>query len=302
VFYFADAPTLAADLLAFQAPAVSYLFIAILTFATYLLGGIAREQVCIYMCPWPRIQAAMLDEETLTVTYRRDRGEPRGAYRKGAPWDGRGHCIDCRQCVVVCPTGIDIRDGLQLECISCALCADACNEVMGKVGLPPGLIAYDTDANIARRERGEAPRVRLLRPRTLAYAGIIAVVGLVMLAGLATRDNLDLNVLRDRNPLFTRLADGGVRNGYTVKILNKLHREAVFDLGIEGLPTPEVKLVGVEPDGIRVGADTLRSFRVFLSLPAARLAGENTPVRFAVTERASGEAAGSDSQFLGPKP
>jgi len=301
VFYFADAPTLAVDLIHFQAPAVSYLFIGIMTFTTYTLGGIAREQVCIYMCPWPRIQAAMLDEDTLTVTYRRDRGEPRGPYRRGDSWHGRGNCIDCNQCVAVCPMGIDIRDGLQLECISCALCIDACDGVMDRIGLPRGLIAYDTDDNIERRQRGQAPRFRPIRPRTLAYAGIIAVVGIVMLAALLTRDSVDLNVLRDRNPLFTRLADGSIRNGYTVKILNKRHDESVFDLGVEGLQPSDIKLIGAEPDGIRVAPDSLKSFRVLLTVPAASAPAENAPIRFVLREGASGIVAGHASQFLGPK-
>jgi len=302
VFYFADAPTLAGQLLRFEAPPVSYVFIGVLTFTTYTLGGIAREQVCIYMCPWPRIQAAMLDEDTVAVTYRSDRGEPRGPHRKGQPWEGRGHCIDCRQCVVVCPMGIDIRDGLQLECISCALCVDACDDVMRRVGLPTGLIAYDTDANVERRRKGEGQFFRLVRPRTVAYAGIIAVVGLVMLGALLSRGSLDLNVLRDRNPLFTRLADGSIRNGYTVKILNKRHEDGVFDIAVDGLDRPELKLVGAEAGGVTAAADTLRSFRVLVTVPAERLKQEHTAIRFTVTERRSGESAGNDSQFLGPQP
>ncbi len=148
VFYFRDAPTLAAELATGTAPAIAYLFLGIFAATTYLLGGIAREQVCIYMCPWPRIQGAMTDSHTLLVSYRTERGEPRGPARKGADglvdWSTRGDCIDCKACVVVCPTGIDIRDGSQLECIQCALCIDACNEIMDKIKRPRGLIAYDT--------------------------------------------------------------------------------------------------------------------------------------------------------------
>ena len=151
VFYFVDAPTLVGQLAAFDAPTYAYIFIGLLTSTTYLLGGLAREQVCIYMCPWPRIQAAMVDEHTLTVSYRGYRGEPRGPHKKGHSWEGRGDCVDCKQCVVVCPMGIDISDGEQLECITCGLCLDACNNVMEKVGRPGGLIGYDTMANMATR-------------------------------------------------------------------------------------------------------------------------------------------------------
>src|SRR5262249_26310839 len=146
-----------------------------------------REQVCTYMCPWPRIQAALTDPETLSVTYRRDRGEPRGPYRKGQSWDNRGSCIDCNQCVAACPMGIDIRDGAQLECINCALCIDACDDVMVRIGQPKGLIAYDTDANILHRLAGEKPKVRFVRSRTVLYAALFAAIGLAMVVGLATR-------------------------------------------------------------------------------------------------------------------
>jgi cytochrome c oxidase accessory protein FixG len=117
VFYFADAPTLARQLVTFEAPLVAYLSIGIFTATTYVLGGLAREQVCIYMCPWPRIQGGMVDHDSLLISYRAWRGEPRGAHKAGQSWESKGDCIDCRQCVAVCPTGVDIRNGAQLECI-----------------------------------------------------------------------------------------------------------------------------------------------------------------------------------------
>ena len=158
VLYFADAPNLVYELATFQAPFLAYVWIGILTFTTYTLAGFMREQVCTYMCPWPRIQAALTDEYALNVTYRYDRGEPRGSVKKnevlklqGLP---AGDCIDCNQCVVVCPTGVDIRKGLQLDCIQCGLCMDACDNVMDKIGRPQGLIAYDTDMNVLGAHRG----------------------------------------------------------------------------------------------------------------------------------------------------
>jgi len=157
VFYFADAPTLLRDLVTLQAPTVAYATVGVLTFTTFTLGGFMREQVCTYMCPWPRIQAAMMDEESLTVTYRTDRGEPRKPFEKNADWSQRGDCIDCKACVVVCPMGIDIRDGQQLECITCALCIDACDDVMGKIGRPRGLIDYDSIANDDAAARARKP-------------------------------------------------------------------------------------------------------------------------------------------------
>ncbi len=121
-----------------DAPTIAYVFLGLFTGTTYLLGGIAREQVCIYMCPWPRIQSAMFDKDSLLISYRGYRGEPRGPHKKGQTWEGRGDCIDCKACVAVCPMGIDIRDGVQLECIQCALCIDACDEIMDRVERPQG--------------------------------------------------------------------------------------------------------------------------------------------------------------------
>jgi len=304
VFYFADAPTLTADLVAFDAPLVSYVFIGLLTFTTYTLGGHAREQVCTYMCPWPRIQAAMVDANSMVVTYRDYRGEPRGHYRKGQSREGRGDCIDCNQCVVVCPMGIDIRDGQQLECINCALCIDACNDVMTKIGRPRGLIAYDTLENVSRRAAGASARVALLRARPIIYGTIILVVGAVMLATLLTRATLDVNVLRDRNPLFVHLSDGSIRNGYTLKIINKEHDTRRFRLSVAGAAGATLDVVGVSDGGepvLTVEPDRLASFRVYVTLPAKDLEGSSLPIDFVVEDTTSGARATYDGIFRGPE-
>ena len=301
VFYFADAPTLLRDLGTLRAPQAAWISVGFLTLTTYVFGGFAREQVCTYMCPWPRIQGAMLDEESFVVSYQRVRGEPRGLFRKNQSRAGAGDCVDCKQCVAVCPMGIDIRDGLQLECIACALCIDACNGVMDKVGLPRGLIGYDTAANIQRRAAGEAERFRPIRPRTLAYAAILAVVALVMTVSLALRRDVEVSVLHDRNPLFVLLSDGGVRNAYTVKVLNKAHAERAFRLSLEGLPGADVRVVGAEISEMLVApADELRSFRVLVSAPRVAARAESTPIRFVVRHHAGGEASHA-SQFLAPR-
>ena len=248
ILYFADAPTLVRELATFQAPLIAYGWIAILTFTTYTLAGHMREQVCLYMCPWPRIQAALTDEDALNVTYRYDRGEPRGSFKKNAALRARGEpagdCIDCYQCVYVCPTGIDIRNGANLGCIQCGLCIDACDSVMAKIDRPPRLIAYDTDVNIRRRGEGKQALYRPIRPRTLFYAAIIGVVGAVMLYTLATRNSEGISVIHDRNPMFVRLSDGELRNGYTVRILNKSLEPRQFVLTVDGLPDIDLKVVG----------------------------------------------------------
>ena len=303
VFYFADAPTLAANLLTFEAPEVAYITIAVLTGTTYLLGGLAREQVCTYMCPWPRIQAAMIDEDSLIVSYHPGRGEPRGPLRKGQSREGRGDCIACNQCVVVCPMGIDIRDGMQLECISCALCIDACNDVMDKVDLPRGLIGYDTIANVARREKGERTQVRLIRPRTILYAAIIALVGAIMLATLVTRSDLDVSVLRDRNPVFVTLSDGSIRNGYTLKIINKQHAVRHVGLTVDRLPGASIKVIGTDDDAaavLMVEPDQLASYRVYVIAPRDVAAGSRD-FDFVLSDRDGSGEARHETTFRGPE-
>jgi cytochrome c oxidase accessory protein FixG len=305
VFYFADAPTLAGQLLTFQAPMVVYGFIALFTGTTYLLGGIAREQVCTFMCPWPRIQGAMFDEESLLVTYRDHRGEPRGKHKKGQSWEGQGSCIDCNQCVAVCPMGIDIRDGPQLECIQCGLCIDACNGVMKKIELPTGLIAYDTPRNLETAALGEAwSRPQLLRPRTLLYALLILATSAIMLFVLATRSDLDVNVLRDRNPLFVTLSDGDLRNGYTIKILNKAHAERNFTVTTEGLKGASLSGVGLgegESLEVVVKPDRLRAVKIFVTAAPDQVPGGSVDLKIRVQDTETGVSIANDTSFRGPK-
>ncbi len=306
VFYFADAPTLLVDLVTLNALPVAYITIAVLTFTTFSLGGFMREQVCIYMCPWPRIQGAMMDEESAVVTYRGDRGEPRGPHKKGSSWEGRGDCVDCNQCIAACPTGIDIRNGLQLECISCALCIDACDAVMAKVGRPSGLIDYASVAGEDRRRRGEIGGVRMARTRTLFYFALWAAIGLLMLWVLASRSDLDINVLHDRNPLFVALKDGRIQNGYTFKILNKAREQRIMVLSIEGLPGARLKVVGGDDEGedatpfFTAEPDSVHSFRLFVSAPGAVVKDDSIPIRFVLADQGTRTRAHYDTVFRGP--
>ncbi len=304
VFYFADAPTLAGDLIRLEAPVVAYGFIALFSATTYLLGGIAREQVCIYMCPWPRIQSAMFDEQSLLVTYRDWRGEPRGKHKKGDSWEGRGHCVDCKQCVVVCPMGIDIRDGMQLECIHCALCVDACNGVMEKLDLPGGLIGYDSPQGLA--DQRTKPVFNPFRARPILYALLISAVGTVMLFGLLTRSDLDLSVLRDRNPLFVTLSDGSLRNGYTLKVINKLPVERHFTVTPGGLAGLTIAGVGQDHGGqsleVVVPPDDLASVKVYLTAPAEAATSASQPVTFHLESLEGDGSETVESSFRGPLP
>jgi cytochrome c oxidase accessory protein FixG len=306
VFYFADAPTLARQLVMLDAPMIAYVFIGIFTATTYLLGGLAREQVCIYMCPWPRIQGAMVDRESLFISYRGWRGEPRGPHKAGQSWEGRGDCIDCRQCVAVCPTGIDIRNGAQLECIQCALCIDACNEIMDKIGRPRSLVAYDTVRHLESAGADTAP-INFARPRVVLYAAAMAVVGAIMLTALMLRSDLEVSVLHDRNPIYVKLSDGGVRNGYTLKILNKTYQPRAFSIGVSGLEGATLSIIGHEKEAepaIAVPADALQSVRVYVALdqPAvAALERGATEFSFVVTGVDSASNARHKALFQGPE-
>ncbi|MDR3508750.1 MAG: cytochrome c oxidase accessory protein CcoG [Caulobacteraceae bacterium] len=286
VFYFDDAPTLMKNLFAGTAPMTAYISAAILTLTTYSLAGGMREQVCTYMCPWPRIQGAMLDEHSLQVTYRVDRGEPRGAHKKDASWEGRGDCVDCKQCVVACPMGIDIRDGAQLECINCALCIDACDEIMGKVGRPAGLIAFDTVAAVLAREVGQKPQYKFVRSRTLYYGIALALVSGIMLNGLMTRSSVAIDVIRDRNPTFIRLSDGEIRNGYTLKLMNRSNSGTTYKIDFVGPAGARVKAVGAESGAgalsVDLGPDGQRSLQVFVTAPIGDDQPHSVPAKFVI--------------------
>jgi cytochrome c oxidase accessory protein FixG len=311
VLYFADAPTLVHKLATFQPGAgEAYLWIGILTFTTYMFAGQMREKLCLHACPWPRIQAALTDEYALNVTYRYDRGEPRMSLKQAtvarAAHEPAGDCVDCGQCVAVCPTGVDIRKGAQLGCIQCGLCIDACDAIMEKVHRPTRLIGYDTSMNITRRECGEKPVYKPIRVRTILYAVLILAIGGFMTVTLATRGDMHVNVLHDRNPLAVRLKDGGVRNGYTIRFSNKKPETRRFTVAISGLPGAQTEVVGVPADAagkalIDVGPDQTREARVLVATRGAGGAnGQQAPLVFTVTDAATGEAVEVKDVFIWP--
>ncbi len=342
VFYFADAPTLLRDLVTFQAAPVAYATIAVLTATTFVFGGFMREQVCIYMCPWPRIQAAMMDDDTLTVAYRDWRGEPRGkgkhrralaeaaeaeAQAAGPQLGGRsptipmpgmpsgiggtlahtsehGDCIDCNACVNVCPMGIDIRDGQQMACITCALCIDACDDVMDRIGKPRGLIDYLALSDEGRERAGNPPRPNwqhVFRLRTLIYTGLWSLIGLLLLYALFIRPEIELTVAPIRNPQFVTLSDGSVRNAYDLRLRNKHGEDRPFRIQITGDLALRLDLEGTPYVQTTVSADETALQRVYVIAPPGSdpAQADRTEIRFWVEDGVSGERAHKDSIFNG---
>ncbi|MBL4807237.1 MAG: cytochrome c oxidase accessory protein CcoG, partial [Rhodobacteraceae bacterium] len=304
VFYFADAPTLLVDLVTGQAAFVAYAFIAGLTATTFVFGGFMREQICTYACPWPRIQAAMMDEETLTVGYRDWRGEPRGKHRKAEGADKLGDCIDCMACVNVCPVGIDIRDGQQLECITCALCIDACDDMMSKIGKPRGLIDYLAFSDEPRERAGEKPRPiwkHVFRPRTILYTGLWSTVGLGMVIALFIRTDIDIKVSPVRNPTFITLSDGTIRNVYDIRLRNMQGDDREFVLSLTSEYPLVVEIQGAEGNAVIAKADATTAVRVYITSDPDDVAAslDVTAVRIWLEDVESGNRAYADTIFNG---
>ncbi len=303
VLYWHDAPTLLANFFQGTAQTSAYVFVLILTGTTYALAGTMREQVCTYLCPWPRIQAALTDEHALNVTYRWDRGEPRGPHKKGDTWEGRGDCIDCNACVVACPVGIDIRHGPQLECIHCALCIDACDTIMKRVDRPTGLIGYDTDTNVAKRAKGEKSTYNLLRPRVIVYAVLIVAVSLIMFVGLISRTTFDINILKDRSPPYVELSNGDIRNGYTLKLINKRNWDREILVEISGSSNMEVDIPGLsgENDLVVMSAGEVNRYRLLVTVPENELDTFSGKLSIKVIDVKTGSSQVNSAPFSVPR-
>ena len=300
IMYFADAPTLTREFWAGDAAPVAYATVAVLTATTFLLGGFMREQVCVYMCPWPRIQTAMLDEKSLIVTYKDWRGEPRGSVKKAEKNPGAvGDCVDCNQCVNVCPTGYDIRNGPDIQCITCALCIDACDSVMQQIGRPRGLIDYATleDCEIERAGGQPKPIMKaLFHTRTLVYLGVWGAIGLALLFALGVRSQIDVSVQKDRNPPFMLMSDGEIRNAYTVKLRNMQTRPRPMQVTLEGLPggvmwTDEMaREKAAREIRVTVAPDQVEVMRVYVVAPS-----DTTPQSFSFALKATDAEGGGDT-------
>lgn len=265
------------------------------TAMTYMNAAYLREQVCLYMCPYARFQSVMFDPDTMIVSYDVERGEPRGARKKGADHkaEGKGDCVDCSLCVQVCPTGIDIRDGLQYECISCGLCIDACDAVMDKMGYPPKLISFTTENNLKHRQ------THLLRPRFLGYLLVLSIIVGAFAYVIATRVPLEVDIIRDRNVLYREVANGFVENIYTLKINNMDNRDHRYQISL----TSDYDFrFPAQTQTLNVAEGEVLTTVVRLSLDPGLLEAPNVPVLFKVESLDSpGLQDSEESRFIGPR-
>ncbi|QKQ28103.1 cytochrome c oxidase accessory protein CcoG [Candidatus Reidiella endopervernicosa] len=293
--WFTDAYDLWIGYFTFTAPTVAWTVLGLFTVGTYVLAGFMREQTCFWLCPYARIQGVMYDEETVLPTYDLNRGEPRGKLKKGQHVEGMGDCIECNQCVAVCPTGIDIREGQQEGCITCALCIDACDSVMDKINRPRGLIRYASYDEI----QGKPTLPLRKRPRVLVYFTImtLAVVGLVY--GLTHLGAIELKVLHDRQPLFVQQSDGSIQNKYFIKLLNKTDADMKIRISATG---PEQMVVVGADKTLVARKGRLNSYTLFVRVPSRLLESASTPIVFKVEQVDAEEiTAEYTSMFMGPR-
>jgi len=268
------------------------------TVSSFMLQGVLREQVCFHMCPYARFQSVMFDKDTLVIGYDAERGDPRGSRPRGqtSAQAGKGDCIDCRMCVSVCPTGIDIRDGLQYQCIGCAACIDACNHVMDQMGYERNLVRYES-LNEERHQRRH-----WLRPRVLGYGAMLVVMVAAFGWTLSHRVPLALDVIRDRSRLFREHWDGTVENVYTLKIMNREQSDRTYRIKAESEPALVLDMGSATSDGVQVPAGHLVDVPVRLIAPAGSRAAGNRPVAFVI--EAIGEPSFTvrhDTRFVAPR-
>lgn len=247
VGFFTPIRELAQSIISFELGPWETFWFLFYSLATYGNAGWLREQVCMYMCPYARFQSAMLDKNTLVISYDALRGEPRGGRKKGDDFEAKqlGSCIDCSLCVQVCPTGIDIRNGLQYECIGCAACIDVCDSVMDKMEYPRGLVKYTTENNM------EGKPTSIMRPRIIIYSLLLISILSGVIYSIETRDSVELNILRDRNALYRENFEGIISNSYTIKVLNMDLVDHDYTLSVTGIDDIETSIK--DPISVKAG-------------------------------------------------
>lgn len=296
--WFEDAFVYWNDLLSFHLSMLEWSVLIAFTMGTYILAGHLREQTCLWLCPYARIQGVMADSQTIFPTYDEKRGEPRSKIRHaGATVEKQGDCIDCFQCVQVCPTGVDIREGQQLGCITCGLCLDACDFVMDKIGRPRGLIRYSSLDEV----EGRPVKKMYQHPRTLVYVGILLLALGGIIYGLNHLGALTLRVAPERQPLFVRMSDGSIQNKYTFNVLNKTDKDLSVKISAEGGIKDQLIIVDGEQQPI-VHHGKASRFTVFVKAADNNVNQEVTKLQFRVENTEDPTmAAEYNTVFNGPK-
>ncbi len=281
VGYFTPIKELAQEFVSFGLGPWETFWIFFYAFATWGNAGFMREQVCKYMCPYARFQSVMFDSDTLTVTYDNSIGEPRGPRSKKTDYKatGLGTCVDCNVCVQVCPTGIDIRNGLQYECIGCAACIDGCDQIMDKMGYPRGLIRYTTENVVKGKYPDSGILKHVLRPRTTIYTVLLTAIAGAFVYSLATRVPLIVDVVRDRAALSKETDEGMIENVYRLQLINKDDQPHRYTIEAHGIDDLEVVTAGRD-----IVATPLQTIDIPVSLIAdpETLKGRSIEVEFVV--------------------
>ncbi len=295
VGYFSPLRELVSNFLTFNNGPWENFWIYFYALATYGNAGWLREQVCLYMCPYARFQSAMFDSDTMIISFDESRGLPKGARKKTVDKTtvGLGDCIDCTICVQVCPTGIDIRDGLQYQCIGCAACIDACDDVMDKMGYQHGLIRYTTENMLHGKQ------VHVVRPRMVVYALILVGITLGAFYSILTRTPIGMDVIRDRNSLYRETSDGLIENVYIIKLLNMDKQDHVYDLTVAGIPELILKKDMVE---VVVKSGEVVELPVRVQVDAYNLKQRSNEIKFTLNAVGYDKlTVVEDARFLGPK-
>ena len=284
VGYVTPIKTLGAEVMSLSTGPWETFWILFYGFATYGNAGFMREQVCKYMCPYARFQSAMFDPDTLIISYDAKRGEPRGARAKSVDRTkaGVGDCVDCNICVQVCPTGIDIRKGLQYECIACGACIDGCNQVMDKMGYDKGLIRYTTQNALAGQYPEEKLVSRMFRPRVLIYSGILWAIVIGLGVGIYLRSPVKLDAIRDRGTLSRPVANGQVENLYRLQILNTAERPRSFLMEVEAADGKALQIIS-DSNPVAVPATQMRLLAVRVVADPTKFAKGANKIEFSVT-------------------
>ena len=284
--YFTPIETLGTAILDLSLGPWQTFWLCFYSFATWGNAGFMREQVCKYMCPYARFQSVMVDKDTFLVTYDKVRGEPRGSRSKSADHTtlGLGDCVDCSICVQVCPTGIDIRDGLQYMCIGCGACIDACNQVMEKVSYPKGLIRYTTERAMMDKEPNQRAIKHIFRPRVLFYTCFITLLAFAFLFSLATRNPLRVDIMRDRGALAREVEGVRIENIYRIQIMNASENLMKVQMKATGLNDLRIlNSQGQELTEINVAPASNQLLPVKVSTQIGQNDSGNYPIYFDVT-------------------